>query len=181
MSTESNKRIKLPVINTLLLVCILGYLVINSLGSTETQNQVYVVTGELFSEFDYQKELNQEFLIIKNDREKELELMKGSLVTLENRIRGGLASETEVQQYQIGYGQFQQAEMTVNSELAAVNDDYNTKIWAKLNAFVTEFGESKGYEVIFGAGGTGNIMYADDKMNVTTEVIQFCNSKYKGL
>ena len=37
-----------------------------------------------------------------------------------------------------------------------------------------------GYDVIFGASGEGNIMYATDELNITSEVLAYCNKKYSG-
>lgn len=171
---------KLNVVNTLLLVGILAWLVIDRLNGNDVEKQAYVVTGELFAEFDYQKELDAEFRSIKETKENELSLIKNTLIDLENKIRTGAASEDEMAQYQNGYRQFQQMEYTVTEELARINSEYSLKIWDKLNSFISTYGNENGYDVIFGASGEGNIMYATDNLNITDEVIAYCNLKYSG-
>ncbi|MBI3134278.1 MAG: OmpH family outer membrane protein [Bacteroidetes bacterium] len=171
---------KLNIVNTLLLVGILAYLVIGQMTSEDVKKQAYVVTGELFAEFEYQKELDSEYKTLKEKKDQELALYRNDLIMLENKIRSGQATEEEVMTYQQGFEQFRNMEYQVNEELAKVNGEYSLQIWNKLNAFIKSYGEENGYDVIFGAGGEGNIMYATENLNITTDVIAYCNNKYNG-
>jgi outer membrane protein len=171
---------KLTIINTLLLVGILSWLVISEVKSATAEKQAYVVTGELFAEFDYQKELDAEYRVIKEKKENELNRFKNELIELENKIRQGLASEEELIRYQTGFQQFQKMEYAVTEELTQINGDYSNRIWDKLNAFIKTYGDENGYDVIFGTAGEGNIMYATDQLNITGDVIAWCNLKYSG-
>lgn len=47
-----------------------------------------------------------------------------------------------------------------------------------INDYVKEFGKRKGYKIIFGASGGGNIMYADDSSDLTAEVLKGLNAEY---
>ena len=49
-----------------------------------------------------------------------------------------------------------------------------------INDYIKEFGKSKGYKIIFGANGGGNIMYADDATDLTQEVLEGLNKEYSG-
>lgn len=49
-----------------------------------------------------------------------------------------------------------------------------------INDYVKEYGEEQGYNIIFGAGGNGNIMYANDISNITSDVLERLNSEYEG-
>lgn len=171
---------KLPIANTLLLVAILAYLVIGGVNSSMEKKEAYVVTGELYAQFEYQQELDFEFSEIKKTKEEQLTQYRNQLVGMENKIKADLATDEEIGEYQIGVGQYRAIENQVNEELASISTDFNTKIWEKLNAFVTEYGEANGYEVIFGADGGGNIMYAEDERNITEDLVTFCNDKYSG-
>lgn len=48
-----------------------------------------------------------------------------------------------------------------------------------INDYIKEFGKNKGYKIIFGASGGGNIMYADDATDLTTEVLKGLNAEYE--
>ncbi|MGX7666038.1 OmpH family outer membrane protein [Flavobacterium pedocola] len=47
-----------------------------------------------------------------------------------------------------------------------------------INDYVKEFGKRKGYKIIFGASGGGNIMYADESTDLTDEVLKGLNAEY---
>lgn len=72
------------------------------------------------------------------------------------------------QQQQMANQQFQQRK---NSELNSLNDTIET--------FIKEYGKSNGYTYIYGANDSGSIMYADENLNITDEIIKALNEKYK--
>jgi outer membrane protein len=47
-----------------------------------------------------------------------------------------------------------------------------------INDYIKEFGKKKGYKIIFGASGGGNIMYADESSDLTEEVLKGLNAEY---
>ena len=48
-----------------------------------------------------------------------------------------------------------------------------------INDYVKEYGKDKGYKIIFGASGSGNIMYADESSNLTDDVLKGLNAEYE--
>jgi outer membrane protein len=57
---------------------------------------------------------------------------------------------------------------------------YTGQIWSQLNQYLQDYGHAKGYEYIFGANGDGNLMFADDAVNITEEVKGYVNERFKG-
>ena len=49
-----------------------------------------------------------------------------------------------------------------------------------INDYVKEYGKKKGYKIIFGASGGGNIMYASKGSDLTEEILLGLNSDFKG-
>ncbi len=49
-----------------------------------------------------------------------------------------------------------------------------------INDFIKEYGKKHGYKIIFGASGTGNIMFADESTDLTDEVLAGLNAEYNG-
>lgn len=47
-----------------------------------------------------------------------------------------------------------------------------------INDYVKSFGNKNGYKIIFGATGSGNIMYASEKKDITTEVLEGLNAEF---
>ena len=52
-------------------------------------------------------------------------------------------------------------------------------VMADLNAFLKEYGRREGYTFILGATTTGNIVYADDAVNITPAVVRELNARYR--
>lgn len=49
-----------------------------------------------------------------------------------------------------------------------------------INAYVKEYGKENRYPIIFGAGGNGNIMYAEDASDLTETILEELNANYNG-
>ena len=49
-----------------------------------------------------------------------------------------------------------------------------------INDYVKEYGKKKGYKIIFGASGSGNIMYADEGTDLTEKILEGLNNEFEG-
>ncbi|GAB1856187.1 OmpH family outer membrane protein [Flavobacteriaceae bacterium MHTCC 0001] len=49
-----------------------------------------------------------------------------------------------------------------------------------INDYVKEYGKKHGHNIIFGASGGGNIMYADEASNLTEDVLTGLNTEFEG-
>lgn len=49
-----------------------------------------------------------------------------------------------------------------------------------INDYVKEYGEKHGYKIIFGASGSGNIMYANEGTDLTQKVLKGLNAEFEG-
>jgi outer membrane protein len=68
----------------------------------------------------------------------------------------------------------------VNVEEQQLAQQYNADVWREINRLIAEFGQHEGFEYVFGASGTGSLMYASESRDVTDEVIKFVNARYRG-
>lgn len=48
-----------------------------------------------------------------------------------------------------------------------------------INDYIKEYGESKGHSIIYGASGSGNIMYASESADLTQDVLKGLNAEFK--
>ncbi len=55
----------------------------------------------------------------------------------------------------------------------------NQKIYNEVNQYIKGFGKQHGYEMILGANGAGNILYAEEYTNITATVIEGLNKDYE--
>ena len=49
-----------------------------------------------------------------------------------------------------------------------------------INDYVKEYGKKKGYDIIFGASGSGNVMYASEASDLTEDVLKGLNAEFEG-
>ena len=59
-------------------------------------------------------------------------------------------------------------------------DEAIQQVWGRLNDYIQLYGEENEFMLILGAQGNGNVMYAQETINITEEVLKFANSKYQG-
>jgi outer membrane protein len=45
--------------------------------------------------------------------------------------------------------------------------------------FIKAYGKEKGYSYIYGTGDAATVLYAEDKYDITKEVVKALNDKYK--
>ncbi len=59
------------------------------------------------------------------------------------------------------------------------NERVNKAVWARLNSLMTDFGKESGVKLLIGANGMGTVLYGDEAMDYTNDLIKFVNSKYE--
>ncbi len=62
-----------------------------------------------------------------------------------------------------------------------VKYELEQQIWKQLNQYLIEFGKTSEYALIHGSMNEGSILYADEPVDITDDVIVFVNNKFKGI
>ncbi len=135
------------------------------LSSCESKKTAYVDLYKLVNEFELQKEYSDE---AKRDMNKEKTMVDSIIISekiknpanyenIRNELYAALYKKTEEK-----------------------NKEIESMIWKRLNPYINDFGKEKGYSFIYGANGTGTMLYADEKYNITDELIKYVNQRYHG-
>ena len=74
-------------------------------------------------------------------------------------------------------GNYQQA---IQKQLAEEDKKATQTVINDINDFVKEYGKNHGHDIIFGAVGNGNIMYAKEGTNLTPKLIELLNAEFEG-
>lgn len=74
-------------------------------------------------------------------------------------------------------GNYQQA---IQKQIQEEDQKATQTVINDINDFVKEYGKNKGYYLVLGASGSGNIMYASDAADLTEEVLEGLNKEYQG-
>jgi Skp family chaperone for outer membrane proteins len=151
----------LILVNSVLLV----FLVVLLIQQRKNRKSGFIVNQKVFNEFLGKKELEKK-LTVQRARDR---------VTLDSLV-GLLESTSNTSLLKF----YQDRIDNIANVERQLSDKYTSDIWKVINESVNEFGEKEGYDLIFGAVGSGSLMYADRSQDVTDEVIQFINERYKG-
>lgn len=55
------------------------------------------------------------------------------------------------------------------------------RVLSEVNTFIEDYGKKKGYNIILGATQMGNLVYADEVLDITTELQEVLNASYIGI
>lgn len=177
MSSKTKLPYILSVISILLSV-FLGYSLFKS-----KQKTGYVVIQEVFEKFELKKEMAKKYTAVRDARKKILDSLQIDLSVLSKRLS---AQTTKPSEQDVDL--FERKKMELNKYMQEFDQDniqmtkeFDDKIISQLNQYVSDFGKANGYDMIFGNTANGSIMYGTEKNNLTVEVIEYINNKYKGL
>lgn len=59
--------------------------------------------------------------------------------------------------------------------------EQSTQIWSRIKSYSIEFSKEKKYQLIIGSDAKQNILFADENIDVTNELLNYINKKYEGL
>jgi Skp family chaperone for outer membrane proteins len=153
--------IALILVNSVLLV----FLVVLLSQQRKNRKSGFIVNQRVFNEFLGKKELEKKLTVLRARDRVTLDSLVGLLESTSN------TSLLKIYQDRID-------NMAISER--QLSDQYTSDIWKVINESVHEFGEREGYDLIFGAVGSGSLMYANKSQDITDEVIQFVNERYKG-
>lgn len=135
----------------------------------------YIITGKLYESYKGSKELQVKVVNQQNKYKLVLDSLRIEINLNDDpsNKQKSLKSEALKSQYNI-----------LATDFKKYNEEYvvseQAKIWSQLNQCISSYGKDKHYSFIYGADGSGNIMYADSSFNITEEIIEFANLKYDG-
>ncbi len=82
--------------------------------------------------------------------------------------------QTLQQEQQILQARQQQAGQVLQEENQVLSDALTKKV----DSFVADFAKVKGLNLIIGTAGNGTVMYGDEKLNVTKEILEILNKDF---
>jgi outer membrane protein len=132
---------------------------------------VYVDSVKLFDGFVMTKEM-------KRAGEKEFNSRKSVLDNLYSNLQSPAISASEkkalMQQFIQGQEELEQFNQTFATE-------QSTKIWSRIKSYTAEFSKDKNYLLVVGSDNKQSVLFADEKIDVTADLLTYLNKKYEGL
>ncbi|MDP2387990.1 MAG: OmpH family outer membrane protein [Bacteroidota bacterium] len=142
---------------------------------------VWMDVNKVYSDFDYKKEMDAKYLKTETARKKIIDSLELDLKLIFNQMQNNPKDDEKVILFETKRAYFLEKKQQLDSDSENTRAKYYEQIVSQINQYVRDYGKEKGYSVILGADGTGAIMYAEEKIDITKEITTYVNNKYKGL
>jgi outer membrane protein len=128
------------------------------------------------------KEFEKKYATTLNARKKIVDSLTFELNVLLKKIETEKEkNKSSIQEFNTKREEYIQRKKNYEEDNAALTKQYDQEILTQLTQYVKDYGEKNYYTYIFGNDGNGSLMYASETKNITKEVLEFINSKYKGV
>jgi outer membrane protein len=147
----------------------------------------FVNVDSLLINYNFAKDLNESLLrkeestrATLNQRQSQI---NAAAQDFERKLRNNaFLSQEKAQQEQERIMQmnqeYQQLAERLTQEFMLEQEKLNIQMEDTIKARLAEFNSTRNYEIIFSNRTTSTVLYADDKYDITSEVVEFLNSKY---
>ncbi|MGA9637361.1 OmpH family outer membrane protein [Flavobacterium sp.] len=145
----------------------------------------YVDTSELMKEYTEAKDLEAKYKAQSEEKGRQLEAeinrFKQDAANFQSQAQANgqewaqkRGAELQKREQQLGYAQ-QALAQQLQQESGAEMDTLVTGV----KKFIKAYGKKNGYTYIYGTGDVASILYAEDKLDITKDIIKALNDKYK--
>lgn len=159
-------------------------MVLKSLPVT-SQGIVYINSDSLLDEYQFYKDERDKLEAAQTSAKNQLKEVSDKLqrdaATYQEQAIGMTNQERAAKEEELG--RRQQKLMQQKDELAMGLDDAQGKsseeLYNRLNNFLRKFNKGKNFQFVLGYQKGGGILYANDSLNITRQVIEGLNAEYK--
>jgi len=146
----------------------------------------YVRTGKLINEYLGMKEANEAYQKKIAMWEANIDSLRDTLQEAINKYKKDSINLMEKEKYkqksyimQLQQGLLQYSN-AVNEKIAKEEEKMTLGVLNQVNSYIEKYGRENGYNIIFGTTATGNVLYGDEALDITENVLKGLNRSYKG-
>jgi len=155
--------------------------------SSVTLPIAYVNVDSLLINYNFAKDLNESLLRREESTRATLNQRQNQISSaaqeFERKLRNNaFLSQERAQQEQERIlkmdQEYQQLAERLTQEFMIEQEKLNIQMEDTIKARMVEYNRSRNYEIIFSNRTTSTILYANDKYDITNDVVEYLNSKY---
>lgn len=141
----------------------------------------YIELHKVFSEFEMSRQYKSKLQSVSLARKNLLDSLELNLSAASRALQNqNNSSKDKVDRFLYDKELYLQKKQQFEEDNQALQQQYNTEITKQLNQYIKDYGEKNGYEYIYGAEGSGSLMYAKESFNISDQVIKYANERYLG-
>ncbi|WP_407934914.1 OmpH family outer membrane protein [Flavobacterium flavipallidum] len=145
----------------------------------------YVDTSELMKEYIEAKDLEAKYKAQSEEKGRQLEAeinrFKQDAANFQSQAQANgqewaqkRGAELQKREQQLGY-----AQQALAQQLQQESGKEMDSLVSGVKKFIKDYGKKNGYAYIYGTGDAASVLYAEDKYDITKEIIKALNDKYK--
>ena len=145
----------------------------------------YVDTSELMKEYTEAKDLEAKYKTKAEEKGRQLEAeinrfkQEAAGFQAQAQANGQAWAQQKGAELQKKEQQLSYAQQALSQELQQESGKEMDSLVSGVKKFIKSYGKEKGYAYIYGTGDAASILYAEDKFDITKEIIKALNDKYK--
>jgi len=157
----------------------------NKKAEVTSTKTAYVDTSKLMMESTEAKDIEAKYKAKSQEMGKELESeiakFKAEAGSFQKnaQMNGQAWAQQKGAELQKREQQLQYAEQSIAQQLQQESGVEIDSVVSNVKKFIKSYGKEKGYAYIYGTGDAASILYAEDKYDITNELIKLLNDKYK--
>lgn len=139
----------------------------------------YVNNRQLFDQFSLKKELESELKVSQGKYRQQLDTLQIRMnVVLESDNYTGQQKQQVLAEMRQEYAR---KEDEFSRQEEKLQENFEEHIWTQLNQYIADYGKEHHCLFILGGNGDGNLMYVDESLDITREVQEYVNARYKDI
>lgn len=157
----------------------------NKSAEVKEEKTAYIDTTVLMKEYTESKDLDAKYKAKAEEKGRQLEAeinrfkQEAGNFQAQAQANGQAWAQQKGAELQKREQQLGQAQQALAQQLQQESGAEMDSLVSHVKKFIKNYGKEKGYTYIYGTGEAASILYAEDKYDITRDVIKALNEKYK--
>lgn len=157
----------------------------NKAAEVKEMKTAYVDTSILMKEYTEAKDLEAKYKAQSEEKGRQLEAeitrfkKDASSFQSQAQANGQAWAQQKGAELQKREQELNYAQQALSQQLQQDSGKEMDSLVSGVKKFIKTYGKEKGYAYIYGTGDAASVLYAEDKYDITKEIIKALNDKYK--
>ncbi len=142
----------------------------------------YIYIDKAYNEFKGKIEIERDLKQIENQQNGILDSVKFVITDLEAKMKVSTPQMKERLTVLLSenYSNLDRLTEAFDAYNAKESQKHIQSLLKQINQYVKDYGEENGYDFIYGANGNGSLMYANERNDITADIVKYINNQYEG-
>lgn len=142
-----------------------------------TPKTAYADNSIILNSVDVIKRTQDKLLVFNNTIKAELSTQEAELMQLKTIAEYDTSNKDALNKYSAKYQEYQKLLEEKQNALSQKEQELFNPVYSQITNLIQVYAESNGYDLVLGATTSGNILYANDELDITDELIEFINGE----